>query len=231
MKRRNFIAFIGGAVAAWPLAAWAQDAGRKHFIGFLGNSTAALEANLIGPFRDGLRALGYEEGRNLAIEYRWAEGRYERFPTLIADLIASKIDVIVTAGTPATLAVKKATTSIPLVMIAVGDPISTGIVPNLRHPGGNITGLTSIAPELEAKQLELLREVVPALSHFAVLWNPSNAYQVLSENEIRALALVLGLKMLSLGAQTREEINDRIRDHHQGAAGRAARAGGPSFPA
>jgi putative ABC transport system substrate-binding protein len=208
VKRRNFIAFIGGAVAAWPLAAWAQDAGRKHFIGFLGNSTAALEANLIGPFRDGLRALGYEEGRNLAIEYRWAEGRYERFPTLIAELIASKIDVIVTAGTPATLAVKKATTSIPLVMIAVGDPISTGIVPNLRHPGGNITGLTSIAPELEAKRLELLREVVPALSHFAVLWNPSNAYQVLSENEIRALALVLGLKMLSLGARTREEIND-----------------------
>jgi putative ABC transport system substrate-binding protein len=208
VNRRNFIALIGGAVAAWPFAARAQDAGRKHLIGFLGNSTAALEANLVGPFRDGLRALGYEQGRNLAIEYRWAEGRYERFPTLIAELIASKIDVIVTAGTPATLAVKKATTSIPLVMIAVGDPISTGIVQNLRHPGGNITGLTSIAPELEAKRLELLREVVPGLSHFAVLWNPSNAYQVLSENEIRALALVLGLKMLSLGARTREEIDD-----------------------
>jgi putative ABC transport system substrate-binding protein len=208
MRRREFITLLGSAAAAWPFAARAQDAGRKHLIGFLGNSTAALEANLVGPFRDELRALGYEEGRNLAIEYRWAEGRYERFPTLIAELIASKIDVIVTAGTPATLAVKKATTSIPLVMIAVGDPISTGIVQNLRHPGGNITGLTSIAPELEAKRLELLREVVPGLSYFAVLWNPSNAYQVLSENEIRALALVLGLKMLSLGARTREEIDD-----------------------
>jgi putative tryptophan/tyrosine transport system substrate-binding protein len=125
-KRREFITLLGGAAAVWPLAARAQQSAAKvPRIGFLGNSTAELEANLVGPFRDGLRALGYEEGRNIVIEYRWAEGKYERFPALIAELIALKVDVIVTAGTPASLAVKKATTSIPLVMVAVGEPVAT----------------------------------------------------------------------------------------------------------
>jgi putative ABC transport system substrate-binding protein len=156
LKRRDFITLLGVAAVAWPLAARAQQAANIPRVGFLGNSTPELEANLITPFREGLRGLGYEEGRNVVIEYRWAQGRYERFPALIAELIGTKVDVIVTAGTPATLAVKKATTSIPLVMIAVGDPIGTRIVLNLRRPGGNITGLTSIAPELEAKRLELL---------------------------------------------------------------------------
>ena len=109
IERRKFLATLGGA-AAWPLAARAQQPTKVARIGFLGNSTAALEANLVGPFREGLRELGYEEGRNIVIEYRWAEGQYERFPTLIAELIASKVDVIVTAGTPASLAVKNATT-------------------------------------------------------------------------------------------------------------------------
>src|SRR6266487_5369694 len=107
MKRREFITLLGGTVAAWPLAARAQQAGKVYRIGFLGNSTAALEANLVGPFREGLRDLGYVEGQNILIEYRWAEGEYERFPALTAELIALKVDVIVTAGTPASLAVKK----------------------------------------------------------------------------------------------------------------------------
>jgi putative ABC transport system substrate-binding protein len=174
----------------------------------LGNSTAALEANLVGPFRDGLRELGYEEGRNIVIEYRWAEGNYDRFPALIGELLTQKVDVIVTAGTPATLAVKQAASSVPLVMVAVGDPIATGIVASFARPGGNITGLTSISPELEAKRLELLQEVVPNLAHVAVLWNPSNLYQVYSEKEIQALALVLGLRMLSLGVRNQEEIEN-----------------------
>ena len=123
-----------------PLAAQGQQTGKLYRIGFLGNSTAALEAHLLGPFRDGLRDLGYLEGRNALIEYRWAEGQYERFPALIAELITLKVDVIVTAGTPATQAVKKATTSVPLVMVAVGDPVATGIVACLKQPGGNITG-------------------------------------------------------------------------------------------
>ena len=211
MKRREFITLLGGAAAAWPLAARAQQpAAKVPRIGFLGNSTADLEANLVGPFRDGLRALGYEEGRNIVIEYRWAEGEYERFPALIAELVASNVDVIVTAGTPASLAVKKATTTIPLVMVAVGDPVATGLVASLARPGGNITGLTSISSEMEGKRLELLREVVPKVSHIAVLWNAASPIQVIEEGEVRAAARVLEIKMLSLGVRTREEIDDAL---------------------
>jgi putative ABC transport system substrate-binding protein len=152
MRRREFITLLGGATVAWPLAARAQQPAKVARIGFLGNSTAELEANLVGPFRDGLRVLGYEEGRNIVIEYRWAEGKYERFPALMAELIALKVDVIVTAGTPASLAVKKATTSIPLVMVAVGDPVATGLVASIGRPGGNITGLTSMSSEMEGKR-------------------------------------------------------------------------------
>jgi putative ABC transport system substrate-binding protein len=186
----------------------AQQAGKIPRIGFLGNSTPALEDNLIGPFREGLRDLGYIEGRNILVEYRWAEGKYERFPTLIAELITLKVDVIVTAGTPASLAVKKATTTIPLVMIAVGEPVATGLVASLARPGGNITGLTSISPEIEGKRLELLREVVPKISHVAVLWNAGSPVQVIQEKETRDAAQVLGMKMLSLGVRSREEIEE-----------------------
>jgi putative tryptophan/tyrosine transport system substrate-binding protein len=186
----------------------AQQTGKVARVGFLGNSTAALEANLIGPFREGLRDLGYVEGKNIVIEWRWAEGKYERFPSLIAELIASKVDLIVTAGTPASLAVKKATMSIPLVMIAVGDPVATGLVASLARPGGNITGLTSISAEMEGKRLELLREVVPKISHIAVLWNAGSPVQVIQERETRVAAEVLGMKMLSLGVRTQEEIEN-----------------------
>ncbi|HET7297158.1 MAG TPA: ABC transporter substrate-binding protein, partial [Burkholderiales bacterium] len=195
---------LGLAILA--LSAWAQAPIPR--IGFLGNSTPALEANLVGPFRDGLRDLGYVEGKSIAIEYRWAEGDYTRFPTLIKELIAAKVAIIVTAGTPATLAVKKATTSIPVVMIAVGDPVGTGIVSSLRLPGGNITGLTSISPELDGKRLELLREVVPGIAHVAVLWNSSSPLQVVAEKQTRAAADALGMKMLSLGVRSKEDIEE-----------------------
>jgi putative tryptophan/tyrosine transport system substrate-binding protein len=205
MERRTFIGVIAGGLLAAPLAAEAQQAAKVPRIGFLGNSTAALEANLVGPFREGLRELGYVEGRNILIEYRWAEGQYERFPALIAELIALKVDVIVTAGTPAALAVKKATTSIPLVMAAVGDPIGVGLVASLARPGGNVTGLSAIAPELEGKRLELLREVVPKLSSIAVLWNPDNPFHAGSLKETRAAAQVLGIKVQLLGVRVSEE--------------------------
>jgi ABC-type uncharacterized transport system substrate-binding protein len=210
MRRREFILAVGGAAAAWPLAARAQQPDKIQRVGFLGNSTAALEANLVGPFRDGLRDLGYQEGQNIVIEYRWAEGKYERFPALIAELLAAKVDVIVTAGTPASLAVKKATSSVPLVMIAVGEPVATGLVASLARPGGNITGVTSISPEIEGKRLELLREVVPGVSHIAVLWNAGSPVQVIQERETRVAAQALGMKMLSLGVRTLEEIEDAL---------------------
>jgi putative ABC transport system substrate-binding protein len=205
MDRRRFISAVTLSLLASPLAAEAQQAVKVYRVGFLGNSTAALEVNLVGPFREGLRDLGYVEGRNILIEYRWAGGKYERFPALIAELIALKADVIVTAGTPAALAVRKATTSIPLVMVAVGDPIGVGLVASLARPGGNSTGLTSIAPELEGKRLELLREVVPKLSHIAVLWNPDNSFHVGSLKETRAAAQVLGIKVQLLGVRVSEE--------------------------
>jgi putative tryptophan/tyrosine transport system substrate-binding protein len=206
VKRRELITLLGGAVA-WPLAARAQQSGKIPRVGFMGNSTAALEANLVGPFRDGLRELGYQEGHNIVIEYRWAEGQYERFPALIAELLAVPVDVIVTAGTPATLAVKKATSMVPLVMIAVGDPVGTGIVPSLARPGGNITGLSSIAPDLEGKRLELLREVIPKLSHVALFLNPLNPFHAVSMRQALAAAQALGIKLQSLEVRTSGELD------------------------
>jgi len=194
-----------------PLAAGAQPVGKVHRIGFLGNSTAALEAHLVGPFREGLRELGYVEGQNIVIEYRWAEGNYERFPGLIAELLTQRVEVIVTAGTPATQAVKKATTSVPLVMVAVGDPVATGIVASLNRPGGNITGLTSIAEETEGKRLELLREVLPTVSRVAVLSNPENQSAVAWLMQLRAAAQVLGIKVQVLEVRTLGELEETFK--------------------
>ena len=197
------VAVLGGGAIAQ-----AQQSGKIPRIGFLGNSTAALEENLVGPFREGLRALGYGEGKNILIEYRWAEGKYERFPALIGELVAQKVDMIVTAGTPASLAVKKAAPSIPLVMIAVGDPIGTGLIESLAQPGGNVTGLSSMAVDLEGKRLELLREVIPKLSHVAVFWNPASPFQVNSEKEVQAAARAFKMKVLSLGVQAPEQFDN-----------------------
>src|SRR5260370_13908032 len=210
MPRRTFMAIITGGLLAAPFVAQAQQTGDVYRIGFLGNSTAALEANVVGPFREGWRDLGYVEGRNVLIEYRWAEGKYDRFPALMGELVALKVAVIVTAGTPATLAVKKATTSVPLVMTAVGDPVGTGIVPSLSHPGGNITGLTAISTEMDAKRLELLREVVPSVSYISLLWNAASPLQVLAEKQAQAAAQVLRMRVLSLGVKTEEEIKSAL---------------------
>jgi len=205
MRRRKFITFLGGAVVMWPFAASAQP--KISRVGFMGNSTAALEANLVGAFRDGLHELGYEEGRNIIIEYRWADGKYERFPALVAELIAAKVDVIVTAGTPAALAVKKATTTVPLVMVAVGDPVGTGLVPSLARPGGNLTGLSSIAPDLEGKRLDILREVVPTLSHVAILFNSLNPFHVASMRQAHAAAQAMGIKLQQHDIRKSEDLD------------------------
>jgi putative ABC transport system substrate-binding protein len=194
-----------------PHAAGAQPAGKVHRIGFLGNSTAALEANLVGPFREGLRELGYVEGQNIVIEYRWAEGKYERFPALIAELLAQKVEVIVTAGTPASLAVKKATTSIPLVVVAVGDPVATGLVASLARPGGNVTGLNSTSEEIDGKRLELLRQIVPKLSHVAVFWNPENPTLLTSLREMRAAAKILGIRLQILEVRTSGDLDETFK--------------------
>jgi len=206
MRRREFITLLGGVAVTWPLAANAQS--KTPRIGFMGNSTAALEANLVDAFREGLREHGYEEGRNIVIEYRWADGKYERFPALVAELIAAKVEVIVTAGTPAALAMKKATTTVPLVMVAVGDPVGTGLVPSLARPGANLTGLSSVAPDLEGKRLQLLREVVPALSHVAMFINSLNPFHVSSMRQARAAAQSMGIKLQLHDIRKSEDLDD-----------------------
>jgi ABC-type uncharacterized transport system substrate-binding protein len=207
VNRRAFLRIVPFALLASPLVATAQPAGKTYRIGFLGNSTAALEANLVGPFREGLRDLGYVEGRNVQIEYRWADGKYERFPELVAELVALKVDVIVTAGTPAALAVMRATVTIPLVMVAVGDPVGSGLVTSLARPGGSMTGLTSIAPDLEGKRLELLREAVPKLSRVSVIWNPANPFHVTAERQARSAAQTLHMTVHSVGVRSAQELD------------------------
>jgi len=209
IDRRTFLGTLTGGLLAAPFAAVAQSG--QHRIGFLGNSTAALEANLVGAFRQGLRELGYIEGQNIVIEYRWAEGKYERFPALIAELLVQKVEVIITAGTPASLAVQKATTAVPLVIVGVGDPVITGLVASLARPGGNITGITSNPEGLEGKRLELLRDVIPKLSHVAWLSNPENQSALAVLTEARAAAQILGIKLQVFEVRTAGELEEAFK--------------------
>jgi putative tryptophan/tyrosine transport system substrate-binding protein len=196
---------------AGPVATGAQSAAKVHRIGFLGNSTAALEAHLVGPFREGLRELGHFEGQNLVIEYRWADGKYERFPALIAELLAQKVEVIVTAGTPASLAVKKATMSVPLVVVGVGDPVASGLVASLARPGGNITGLTSIGEETEGKRWELLREMLPKLTEVAVLQNPENPSLLPTLKNMRVAAQTMGIRLRVSEVKSAGDLDETVQ--------------------
>jgi putative ABC transport system substrate-binding protein len=174
MKRREFIKLLAGGPLAWPLAARAQPAGRVARIGFLGAASAAGYASRVEAFRSGLRDLGYVEGTNIIIEYRWAEANNQRLPKLAAELVRSSVDVIVTHGTPGSLAAKQATATIPIVMANVGDPVGAGVVASLSRPGGNVTGLSFFAPELAGKRIALLKDLMPQISRVAYLVNPSN---------------------------------------------------------
>jgi putative tryptophan/tyrosine transport system substrate-binding protein len=175
MRRREFITLIGGAAAAWPFATRAQKLSAKVFrIGFLGTPTADSLPKRPEAFRAALGDLGYQEGRDFVIEYRWADGNYDRLPALLADLIRLRVDVIVTHGTPAALAAKQATTTMPIVVAGVADALGSGIVSSLARPDGNVTGLTFFAPELNAKRLELLKETMPGLTDVGILLNLVN---------------------------------------------------------
>jgi putative ABC transport system substrate-binding protein len=177
MERRTFMALVSGGFLAAPFAAEAQRAGKVARIGVLeqGGSPTSISGP-IQAFRQGLRDLGYVEGQNIVIEYRYAEGKAERLPDLAAELLRLKVDVIVAGGTLAPLAAKYATRTIPIVLAAAGDPVGTGLVASLARPGGNVTGLSAISPELGGKRLQLLKEVVPGVSRVAVLWNAANPW-------------------------------------------------------
>jgi putative ABC transport system substrate-binding protein len=162
--RRQFITLLGGA-AVWPLAAGAQQPGKLRTIGFLGPNTHSAASEWVDALVQRLRELGWMEGRTITIEYRWAEGREERFPEIAAELVRLKVELIVTSGTPAVMASKKATSVIPIVFATAGDPVGSGLVASLARPGGNVTGLATLANELAGKRLELLRESSPVGDH------------------------------------------------------------------
>jgi len=173
MRRRDFIILLGGATAAWPLSAGAQQAGKIWRIGMLENTSRSVNAANFDAFRQGMRELGYVEGQNLVIEYRSVDGRSERYPELAADLVRLKVDLIVTRGTPAVLAAKSASATIPVVMAAIAEP-PTSVIASLARPGGNVTGLSSFTSELEPKRIELIKEIVPGIARVAVMYNMSN---------------------------------------------------------
>jgi putative tryptophan/tyrosine transport system substrate-binding protein len=198
MKRRAFITLLGGAMAAWPLAVGAQQT-KLPRLGFLsaGTWSPGLPALL-----EGLRQLGWIEGKTIVIEYRYAENRNERLPDLAAELVRLNVDVIVAAGTLAPLAAKRATATIPIVMTSAGDPLENGLVASLAQPGGNVTGLSLMMSEVSGKRLELLKELVPGLSRVAVLWNSTNPYPTTVFKETQDAARTLGVEVQSLAVKS-----------------------------
>jgi len=205
VKRREFITLLGGA-AAWPLAARAQQSGKLPTVGFLGSATPLVESQRVAAFVQRLRQLGWIENRNVAIEYRWAEGRSERFVEFATEFVQLKVDLIVAPSTPAVIAAKQATSIIPIVFAGAGDPVATGLVASLGRPGGNVTGLASQLVDTGSKRLELLREVVPSLRRLAIMGNVGNPAIVLEMREVQATARALGLEATTFEILRAEDI-------------------------
>jgi putative tryptophan/tyrosine transport system substrate-binding protein len=203
IKRRDFITLLGGA-AAWPLAARAQQRAMP-VIGFLGGGTAAAQSQWTSAFVERLRELGWTEGRNVAIEYRWGEGRNERYAQIAAEFVRLKVDVIVTAGSAA-LTLKQATSAIPIVFTGGQDPLGGGLVASLARPGGNLTGLSTQLADIAGKRAELLREVVPGLRRLAIMANVGNSLAVLEMGEAETAARRLGLEAITSGIRRYEDI-------------------------
>jgi putative ABC transport system substrate-binding protein len=200
-RRRFLLTSLAGALVT-PVGAEEQQTEKVRRIGILVASSASFIAPYIETFRQALRGLGYFENQNMAIEYRYAEGKYERLPTLAADLVRLKVAIIVTEGTPPSRAAKLATTTIPIVMTVTGDPVVTGLVANLVRPGGNLTGASFFFPEIAAKRLELLREAIPEVTRVLLLWNPANAVHHPAVKAIEAAAKTLGIGVQHLKVQT-----------------------------
>jgi putative tryptophan/tyrosine transport system substrate-binding protein len=206
MKRREFILALGGAAAAWPLAARAQQA-KAATIGLLGTGSAAAQSQWTAAFVQRMRELGWVEGRNLAIEYRWAEGRTERLRDLANELVRLNVDVILTHNTPGPLAAKQATSTIPIVFATAGDPVGSGIVAGLARPGGNVTGLSSQTPDVAGKRLELLREIVPGLHRLAVLADTDNPFVRLDVSQLQQAGAGLGVEVATFEMRRGEDID------------------------
>ena len=205
MNRRNSLSALL-ALGVAPLAALAQPATKAWRIGFLGAGSAAGWATRVDALRDGLRDLGYAEGKNITIQYRWADGEYERLPELAAELARLGVDVIVTHTTPGALAAKRTTTTIPIVMATSGDAVASGLVSNLARPGGNVTGLTFFVPELGAKRLEILKEIAPRIRSVAVLSNSANQATGIALQAVDRTAKQLKLELRQFGIRSSDEL-------------------------
>jgi len=207
MKRREFITLLGGAVVSWPLAARAQQPAMP-VIGFLDAGSAAERADVVAAFRKGLAEAGFVEGQNVAIEFRWAQNQYDQLPVLAADLVRRRVDVIAATGGPAALAAKAASATIPIVFRLAVDPIAAGLVASLSHPGGNVTGVTTLNLEVGPKRLEFLHELVPTATIMAALVNPTNPSnaEILSR-DLQATARLVGLQLHLLHASSDADID------------------------
>src|SRR5690348_9758846 len=207
MRRREFMALLGGAAAAWPLAARAQQQGMP-VVGFMGARSPAEAASDLAAFRHGLGQTGYFEGKNVTIEYRWAEGHYDRLPAMATELVARQVAVIAAVGgEPSGLAAKAATTTIPIVCTLGGDAVAAGLVDHLNRPGGNITGVTIMGLEMGPKRVELARQLVPKANTLAALVNSKYPLALAESGDMQAAAHSLGLEITTLEASTESEID------------------------
>jgi putative ABC transport system substrate-binding protein len=209
MQRREFIAILCG-VAGWPIAVHGQQRKKIPRVGFLGLMSPHANARFLEAFRRGLRDRGYIEGESIWVEYRWAEGQYDRLPQLATDFIREKVDLVVTYGSEGALAAKRSITTVPVVAVAVGDFIGAGVVTNLPRPEANITGLSLLATELSEKRLSLLQDTLPQLGKVAVLWNPGNASVALKFKSAEAAARALGIQVLDLKYNSLAELTRAI---------------------
>jgi putative tryptophan/tyrosine transport system substrate-binding protein len=206
LKRRDFITLLGGAAAAWPLAARAQQPAKLPTVGYLGGGGPASQRAWVDAFVQRLRDLGWIEGRTVAIEYRWGEGRAERYAEIAAEFVRLKVDVILAGGTEPAIAAKQATSVIPIVFPTAGDPVGSGLVASLARPGGNVTGLSNQASDLPAKRLEILREVFPDLHRLGVMANAAYSGGVTERDEIEVAARTFGLELVPLPIRRVEDI-------------------------
>jgi putative tryptophan/tyrosine transport system substrate-binding protein len=218
MKAKLFVYALLALILATVHFAQAQQPKKVARIGMLVGPSSSFFSTRMNAFREGLHDLGYVEGKNIALEYRYAEGKEDRFPNLAAQLVRLGVDVLVTTGTPATHAAKAATTTIPIVMSAIGDPVGAGLVASLARPGGNITGLAIFSPELSGKRLELLKESFPRISRVAILWNPSNASAALSLKETQSASQSLGLLLQLLEVRNPKDFGGAFESAIKGEA-------------